>query len=269
MGKMQYAMYLRDICKKYLFAVAIVLAHCVQTYRFIHLYQGIEKESFEIHVGDYILCFFQGTMPYTMLGKDEPLNIPPYWSFYLIYFIFLFGFLYSSFTNKFEQYKIIRYTTRKRWWIEKNKGIWRNCVAYLLVSGLTFLIFGFCTGAKIRGVNAEMLSKYFGMDFQNIKGKMLPIGIAFFLTMAAIIYIQLVVSLYINSIVGILVSIAILIASVYHMHPLLIGNYLMIIRQNRMAADGMSVSTPILLCMIIILVTILAGYVRINKKDLF
>ena len=255
--------------KKYFGVVAIILAYCIQMHRFIMLYQKIDNVIFETHVGDYLLSFFYGTMPYTMLGKGEPFNIPPYWSFYLLYVIFIFSVLYSSFSGKYEQQRMMRYGNRKRWWIAKNKIIWRECISYFLISGLTFLGFGICTGAKVSGVNIELLTTYFGMELQNVEGKMLAVGIVFFLTLTAIIYIQLAVTMCTNAIVGVLISIAGLIASVYHMHPLLLGNFLMLIRLNMMGIDGVSISRAIILCAMIVITMMLVGYNRVKKMDLF
>lgn len=269
MKKIQYVIHLRDVCKKYFGVIAIILAYCIQVHRFIMLYQRIDNVIFETHVGDYLLCFFYGTMPYTMLGKGEPFNIPPYWSFYLLYVIFFFSILYSSFFSKYEQQKMIRYRNRTRWWIAKNRIILKECISYFLISGLTFLGFGVCTGSKVTGLNIELLTTYFGMELQNTEGKMFSVGLVFILSLTTIIYIQLVVTVCTNAIVGVLVSIAGLIASVYHMHPFLIGNFLMIIRLNMMEIDGVSISRAIILCLMIVIAMMLVGYNRVKKMDLF
>ena len=258
-----------DRMKKYLWVVVIILAYCMQMHRLIILYQRIDSVIFETHVGDYLLCFFYGTMPYTMLGKGEPFNIPPYWSFYLLYVIFIFSVLYSSFSGKYEQQRMMRYKNRRRWWIAKNTMICRECISCFLISGLTFLGFGICTGAKVTGLNIELLTTYFGIELQNADGKMFSVGLVFFLSLAAIIYIQLVVTVCTNAIVGVLVSIAGLIASVYYMHPLLIGNFLMIIRLNMMEIGGVSISKDIVFCIIIVITMMFVGYNRVKKMDLF
>lgn len=93
--------------------------------------------------------------------------------------------------------------------------------------------------------------------------------IVFFLALLALAYIQYIVSLAINAVIGILFSIVILVSSVYQIHPFLIGNYFMEIRQIMFVMDDVgfliqgAVSVGIIFFMVVI------GYQILKRKDLF
>ena len=91
----------------------------------------------------------------------------------------------------------------------------------------------------------------------------------FFLALLALAYIQYIISLAINAVIGILVSIVVLVSSVYQTHPFLIGNYFMGIRQIMFVMDDVgfliqgAVSVGIIFFMAVI------GYQILKRKDLF
>lgn len=72
--------------KKYVPMILLILMQCIIFTNSAEDYQKIMNKTYELSIGDYILDFYKGTLPYTMLGKDIPFNIPGIWSFYYIYF---------------------------------------------------------------------------------------------------------------------------------------------------------------------------------------
>ena len=86
------------------------------------------------------------------------------------------------------------------------------------------------------------------------------------MALLALTYIQYIVSLAINAVTGILVSIVILISSVYQIHPFLIGNYFMCIRQMMFAMDDVGFLTQGAVSVGIIFFMAVIGYQILKKK---
>ena len=80
--------------------------------------------------------------------------------------------------------------------------------------------------------------------------------------------VQLTISIFAGAIAGYIVSIVYLVVSVYWVSPFLMGNYLMIIRNNRLCAGGMDAAAGIISCIIVMVVSIVSGSVYFNRKNI-
>ena len=80
--------------------------------------------------------------------------------------------------------------------------------------------------------------------------------------------VQLTISFFAGAIAGYIVSIVYLVVSVYWVSPFLMGNYLMIIRNNRLCAGGMDAAAGIISCIIVMVVSIVFGSVYFNRKNI-
>ena len=80
--------------------------------------------------------------------------------------------------------------------------------------------------------------------------------------------VQLTISIFAGAIAGYIVSIVYLVVSVYWVSPFLMGNYLMIIRNNRICAGGMDAAAGIISCIIVMVVSIVSGSVYFNRKNI-
>lgn len=271
MWRIQGKIYIRQCWKKYIFLAVILLVQCVSFRSGALSYGNIMQQKIELHIGDYIAEFFKGTIPYAASGKEEPFNIPGIWSLYYIYFFILIGKTFSRQSDKFEQQMLLRNVTRAAWWRGKNFEILLETAGYQVASVIAFFLYGVCTGAKIGGSNAELLRGYGGLLLDEASGDeiILHTFLPSFFVMLALAYIQVVVSLKGSAITGIIISITILAASVFARHPLLLGNYMMLIRQKPTDSSGVETTAGILVCLVIILLMAWIGNRIIKKKDLF
>ena len=97
-------------------------------------------------------------------------------------------------------------------------------MGYLAATAIAFLVFSFCKKSAVEGINLELLKDYLGLEINKNNFRIFSMVLVFFVALLALTYIQYIVSLVINAVTGILVSIVILISSVYQIHPFLIGN---------------------------------------------
>ena len=269
MWKIDLKLFFRESWKKYSFVFLLVLVQCVGFHNLLQQYNTANGREWKLHFGDYVICFFQGTLPYAQSAGKETFNIPPYWSLYMIYFVLLVGKLTGQFSKKYEQQMLLRLKSRKQWWMEMHLKIWLECIGYLAVTAIAFLVFSFCTKSAVEGINLELLKDYLGLEINKNNCHIFSMVLVFLVALLALTYIQYIVSLAINAVTGILVSIVILVSSVYQIHPFLIGNYFMGIRQIMFVMDGVgfliqgAVSVGIISFMAVI------GYQILKRKDLF
>ena len=121
---------------------------------------------------------------------------------------------------------------------------------YVLVSALTFVIYGIAAGAKLTGIGGQLQMEWNGLDLLGLSGFGLWKETIFMtvLVLLALGALQYVVSMSGNALLGMFVSVAVLVSSVFWMHPLLPGNYLMLLRNEARMPGGVQVNTGIVLC---------------------
>lgn len=271
MWKVQSKLYLKNCWKKYLFLVVVIILYCFYFQTLIKGYCIRMGIQYEMHVANYIADFFRGTIPYAMIDHKEPFTIPPFWALYFIYFLLITAHMLNTDGKYFSQQMILRCETRRKWWVSKNIQILIECTGYISVTLLTFVIYGLCTGAKVGGINYEVLTGYCGVDIlqDETSHVLIKLLVSIFFTMLALVYIQFVVEIISNIIVGFILQIAILAVSVYYFHPLLIGNHMMLLREEMLIQSGHDLVYQVIYCVIVIILMDIVGYKLIANKDLF
>lgn len=88
-----------------------------------------------------------------------------------------------------------------------------------------------------------------------------------FVVMTAAAYIQYTVSLQGNTLIGVLISVVILVSSVFHKNPFLIFNALMLMRQGGVMENGMNPFSETGICAVIMVIMSLTMKKMIEKKD--
>ena len=200
MWKVDLKIFFKESWKKYGFVFLLVLVQCVGFRNLIQQYNTVNGQEWKLHFWDYVICFFQGTVPYTQSEGKETFNIPPYWSLYLIYFVLLIGKLTGQLSKKYEQQMLLRLKNRKQWWMESHLKIWLECMGYLAVTAIAFLVFSFCTKSAVEGINLELLKDYLGLEINKNNFRIFSMVLVFFVALLALTYIQYIVSLAINAV---------------------------------------------------------------------
>ena len=263
-----YQVNLIEQLKKYFLVILLIIIECRLFQNNAEQWIQFQDTDYGLTIGDYVINFFKGSLPYTMTGRVEAFNIPPILSMYLIYYFVLIGKSVADIFSPFQIQSTLRKGSRGRWWLYQNFTIWRETVCYLLITGFTFLIYAGCTGAVFTVGGVEFYLSYLGLDISQISIlKDIALPCLFILT--ALAYIQYVVSLKSNVFIGIILSTTIWVCSVFHWNFLLPGNYLMLVRHDLILADGSSVTTGILWSVIILVVMFILGKHITKYKDIF
>lgn len=254
--------------KKYLFVILLVLVQCFLFRNLTEQWMLANTLDYKPALGDYVLEFFKGTLPYTMSGQKESFNVPPILSLYLIYYFILIGKAVADAHTPFQLQCTLRRGSRTRWWRYQNLVIWRETAMYFLTTAFAFLLYALCFGTRLAGYTPDFQLAFNGMNMTgfSVFRNLVLTGL---LVLPAIAYIQYIVSLMGNALIGIIVSTVIWVCSVFHWNPFLPGNYLMVKRCELILNDGFGYLTGMLFSIFLIVLMHLIGK-RISKKtDLF
>lgn len=269
MAKLYARLFWKRSWKKYIPVVILILIQCHTFRNIVRGYESYMKIQMDVSIGDYIAYFYKGEIPYTIRGGHETFNIPPIWSLYYIYFFAVIGHSISRIAGKYEIQITLRCVSRVKWWRYQNMMLWLETAGYLMTTFLAFGLYGICTGTKPGLFHQNVQLECGGIDlagYQTIDFLMVVIVLPFFV-MTAAAYIQYTVSIKGNALIGILVSVVILVGSVFHKNPLLIFNALMLIRQAGVMENGMKPFVEIVICGAVIVIMSLFMKKMIEKKD--
>lgn len=135
---------------------------------------------------------------------------------------------------------------------------------------MTYFLYAILKGVSALGVNREYQMEMNGLDLTGFRNQELIVLIIVVpcIVMLAFAFFQYTVSIRTNTIVGMLVSVVILVSSVFYMNPLLIGNYLMVMRYERLLLGGTSIGLGIVVCIVMSGVSLMAAKKAMEKRDL-
>ncbi len=255
---------------KYLVPVCIVLISCRFFQMNVWSLEQMRGGEIGLSVADYVVDFFKGELPYAQ-SAQQPFNIPALWSLYFIFFFAFTGKRISGSFSKYEQQILLRSKTRGQWWISCMGRIFLEAAVFIAFSFLGFLIFGAASGAEINGINTELQMESGGLMLEGVNASGLVLGLAVlsFVVMSTAAAVQCVLSVKVNAVVGFIVPVAVLISSAFLRSPLLIFNYLMLVRYECFAGSGVNAAQCLAVCIPLTAVMLYIGGRIIKKKDFF
>lgn len=256
---------------KYIVVICLVFMQCQIFMNRAEGHCQVTGQVCTISMGDMIGDFFKGEIPYSLTAGSTPFNIPGMWS---LYFICFFAVISQSVTQMFRSngcQLAMRYGTRKRWFFYQNVILWRETGGYLLVTYAAFFLYSILKGVRISGTDDGFQMEFNGLDLTVFHRTELfgIVTVVLFGVMLAFAYLQYMISMKTNTLVGVVVSVVILVSSVFCLNPFLPGNYLMLMRYENGMPDGVNIIEGFLLCAGMIGVSIAVGGRIIKEKDLF
>lgn len=259
-------------CKIYLAFMIYLLVENMNYTRQLAVLRRNTPELELLGVMDYIIHYFQGSLPYSLMKHTEAFKIPVEWFCIMIFFsLMIFRYPKEDYKNCGYQY-ITRSGNKIFWWL--SKCIWCVCCVLLgiagmwAVSGVTALCFG-----EMRLTPGSILNrKANDIIFADSIGwkKITAYCIMAIIVLLFFALLQLVVTFLINDIGALIVNISIIAASAYYLSPLLPGNYLMLKRCTCIYGNGgVSMGQGIMIYSAGCLVLAVIGYICFRQKDIF
>ncbi len=227
--------------------------------------------SKNIEFADYILFMFRGMSVFSGNAVELQDKLPQ-WLLINIYLSIIIGYFPLRDLNESGMQVLIRTKSREQWWLSKCLWVIFNVLIYYGIAIIVIIAFSIFKGGLQLVPSQELNFILSGLEVSNfssvqiiVVGLLLPIIASITLSL-----IQLVISLYTNSIIGNMVIITMLVLTPFYCNSIFIGNYLMILRSSIcLGSEGVRGSTGIVICILLSVGGILLGNHKIKRIDIF
>jgi hypothetical protein len=247
---------------KWLFAVIIQVFLCVRSLGEVSFYSG----SYDLL--SVLWPVMSGAREYELYA-DSTFQFPAYWFLFHGYLFFLIGFYPVSELYLGNGQASIRSRSRNIWIVSKLISVFLNIAWYYGCFLLLLLMGNLFHGGEI--VPANGIIGLSGVAIFDKSG--LELFAAFILlpllVSVALGSVQVLMSLFLNPVLSFMTVIGYLIASVFWMNPLLIGNFTMLYRQDWISGGStISVMAGIGLCLGLTAAVFGLGVILFQRKDI-
>lgn len=222
---------------------------------------------------DYMLYCFKGSVPVTV-SPEMSLALPIFWVLAMAGSLLLnLDYFLSDLTQAGQQI-MIRSKTRRGWYLSKCAWNLCSCILYMMLLCTSVLLFTLLSGGTVSlqstpGVMEIYLSEL-TVEPTLLSG--LPGFIAVVLmpliTIMALNMLQMAMCLLVRPIIGFLISMAILVLSIYCNLPFVLGNGAMAIRSALLVPNGISPAFAALTAVAILLASAILGSWRFQNTDI-
>lgn len=222
---------------------------------------------------DYMLYCFKGSVPVTA-SPEMSLALPIFWIMAMAGSLLLnLDYFLSDLTQAGQQI-MIRSKTRRGWYLSKCAWNLCSCILYMMLLCTSVLLFTLLSGGTVSLQSTpnvmEIYLSELTVEPTLLSG--LPGFIAVVLmplvTLMALNMLQMAVCLLVRPIIGFLISMAILVLSVYCNVPFVLGNGAMAIRSALLVPGGISPGFATLTSMAILLASAILGAWKFQNTDI-
>ncbi|WP_346920590.1 hypothetical protein [Clostridium sp. UBA7339] len=228
------------------------------------------KISKEISFSDFILFMFRGMNVFDGNAVELQDKLPQ-WFLVNIYLSIIIGYFPLKDLSESGIQVLIRTKSRVSWWLSKCLWVIYNVLIYYTISIIVITVFSLFHGGLSLELSKELNLILSNLDISkfNFKG-ILVVGIILpLITSITFSLIQLLISLFTNSIISNMFIITVLTLTPFYCNSFFIGNYLMILRSNLNIGDsGVSIVYGIVICVVLSIATIFIGANKIKRYDI-
>lgn len=228
------------------------------------------KISKEISFSDFILFMFRGMNVFDGNAVELQDKLPQ-WFLVNIYLSIIIGYFPLKDLSESGIQVLIRTKSRVSWWLSKCLWVIYNVLIYYTIAIIVITVFSLFHGGLSLEPSKELNLILSNLDISkfNFKG-ILIVGIILpVITSITFSLIQLLISLFTNSIISNMFIITVLTLTPFYCNSFFIGNYLMILRSNLNIGDsGISIVYGIVVCVVLSIATIFIGANKIKRYDI-
>jgi hypothetical protein len=203
------------------------------------------------------------------LYADSTFQFPAYWFLFHGYLFFLIGFYPVSELYLGNGQALIRTRSRKIWIVSKLFSIFLNITLYYGCFLLLLLIGNLLHGGEIIPGNGIIGLGGIAIFNKSISDLFVAFILLPLLVSVALGVIQILMSLFLDPVLSFMAVVGYLIASVFWMNPLLIGNFSMLYRQDWISGKAtIDITTGTVLCFVLTVVALILGVIMFQRKDI-
>ena len=232
-------------------------------------------KSFDItafSLGDCLFYFYSGINEY-IPKPDEPIQIP-YLFLLLNLLVCYFNVHYmSDDLSGLGQYVICRSGKRRSWWLSKCLWNFTSVLIYFSLSFFIVFLFSVFSHAELSLRISESMNLICPVSDGQYPIDQWGIGVLqlFLLPMlvcSAVSMLQMFISLFVRPLISYVFSVIIYFSSMYKLSALLLGNYAMILRSDKVTVNGVSSLFGIVFSVSLILLSVVCGAIYFKNYNI-
>lgn len=254
--------------KLYIPVIIIVAIGCGLFWRATDNFMLATNLTIKVSFSDYLLELFKGMKIY---NKDFPFSIPGMWLMVNFYLAYIIGYYPTKDLFGNGQQIIVRSQSRKLWWL--SKCVWNvsAVVCYYVLIYSVMLIFAYLSGELSFSLNEVINSNVSLVDTLMLINSpfLVTIIVLPLLTSIALALLQMLLAFLFKPLISYVVMAFIFVVSAYYCHFALLGNYLMVLRNQLVVASlGVKTMTGIIIALLLAIICSIAGLVCLKKLDI-
>lgn len=257
--------------KKYAVVLIIFILLCANFQRGLIISREYDNFKEKPTFGNYIIDLYKGVDISNRVDNKEKIEIPPGWVLLNIFLSIVVGYYPLNDLKEYGTQILIRSKKRWQWWLSKCLWIMGNVLIFYAIGYIVIAMFSLINGELSLIPNHKVSLAVLKLDTSSLAAKevfsaclILPI-----VTSVALSLMQLTIAMFSNSIYSNIFIISLLIVSMYYCSPILMGNYLMLLRNSLMVGiKGIETSTGIILSMAISFISITLGIFKFKTYDI-
>lgn len=262
----RHGIFSRDLYKKLLIWIIFFLLGCLEFYSILASFEYADHS-----LGDNFLYIFGGMEEYVP-DPSNPFRIPYLWLInHILLLYFTLHYMHDDLTG-YGQHTIYRSGRRGYWWISKcfwNIGM---IIFFYLSAWVIILIISCFFDARLSFNISPYMSSLMNFGSKQIVTSsweltieitLLPLLVTLTLSLF-----QMVLCLIIKPIFSYIISVIILVSSAYYLSPMLVGNYAMALRSDKVVTNGLNTLSGILYSAFFIIACIVTGSIIFSKCNI-
>jgi len=220
---------------------------------------------------DYIIDLYKGMNIFEKVNNGDRFQIPGDWMIMNIFLTYVIGYYPLKDLKDYGSQILIRSKKRWQWWISKCIWIIASVLIYYAIGYIVIGIFSLFNGGVSLTPTYDInmsISNVNTLEFTS--GKIIVMTVILPIIMSiALSLIRMTISMFIMPILSNIVLVSIIVASAYYCHPLLLGNYLMILRNDAISFErGVNTMVGLVLGVIVSILAVIIGNLRFKKMDI-
>jgi len=220
---------------------------------------------------DYIVDLYKGMDIFKKVDNADKFQIPGDWMIMNIFLTYVIGYYPLKDLKDYGSQILIRSKKRWQWWLSKCIWVIASVLIYYAIGYIVICIFSLFNGGLSLTPTYDInmyISNVNTLEFTS--GKIVVITMILPMIMSITLsLIQMTMSIFTTPILSNIVLVSIIVASAYYCHPLLLGNYLMILRNDAIVFErGVNTMAGLGLGVIISILAVIIGNLRFKKMDI-
>ena len=257
---------------KYIVVFIISLIFTQNYFAKIENYIANGKIAGGVSIFDLLIYFFKGMKEY-IPASNKSFEIPVEFLLLNILLAIIIGNYPMKDINGYGRTVLVRSYTRLSWWF--SKCIWNvlSVITFYVAIYIGIIVIYAAHGGLSNGIrcmlNADLMSVIFGVDLGNVNNSVLMITIIVLpiISSIAISMLQMTLAFYLNPIVSYVIIIAMYIFSAFYMKWFMMGNFMMMYRNEFINHKGMHLGISLIVDAGVAIISIVAGYLYFRRYD--